>query len=509
MENTIDEAGPRRLFGRASIVAAGTGYQQGISFLSGLIIARVIGAAEYGIFSLARSLVEITGILTRLGLEIGLQRFFGETGAARNNAVRAVVLRQVRILAGTLALLPLIAVALGLGHILEENVYPYARFAEVLLCLALALPFATDLAVMGGAYRGVLKLSPTVLAECVLLPTVRLVTILILFLAGWRLWAVVAGTVLASLVAWAFLALRARGDFGREVPAQPASWNDALRVVGYSSVLAVAVLVTTLTNSMDLLMLGHFTSAEDVGQYSLVKMLLMLMSVCAVAFTTGLGALVAERYFRDDLPGVVRVMSLSARWIALVTLPPFAIFLFWGAQLTPLFGPSFATSQTVVSWLAVSQFAFMIFGPSGWALSMTGRHVLELKILAAGLFVATLACWFAVPIYGQLGAAVVTCAAVAAVNVTRVLFVRRFIGAFPFGKDIFIITAAGIGLAWLSHLAIAQLALSPLWSAVTGIVLFLAAYSAVFWTRLLDHSERSGVRDMFRSTAPLLFGRRG
>jgi O-antigen/teichoic acid export membrane protein len=204
----------------------------------------------------------------------------------------------------------------------------------------------------------------------------------------------------------------------------------------------------------------------------------------------------------------MRVMSLTARWIALVTLPPFAIFLFWGAQLMPLFGPSFATSQSVVSWLAVSQFAFMIFGPSGWALSMTGRHVLELKILAVGLLVATLASWYAVPAYGQLGAAVAACASVAAVNLTRMLFVRRFIGAFPFGKDIFIITAAGIGLAWFSHLAIAQLGLSPLWSTAAGIALFLAAYGALFWMRLLDHSERSGVRDMFRNTAPMLFGRR-
>jgi len=37
----------------------------------------------------------------------------------------------------------------------------------------------------------------------------------------------------------------------------------------------------------------------------------------------------------------------------LVTVPFFAIFLFWGAQLTHLFGPSFAVSQAVDQWLAV------------------------------------------------------------------------------------------------------------------------------------------------------------
>ena len=56
--DNMENAGhPRRILGRASIVAAGTAYQQGISFASGLIIARVLGAADYGIFNLARSAV--------------------------------------------------------------------------------------------------------------------------------------------------------------------------------------------------------------------------------------------------------------------------------------------------------------------------------------------------------------------------------------------------------------------------------------------------------------------
>lgn len=501
----MDEAGPRRLIARASIVAAGTAYQQGISFLSGMIVARVIGASEYGIFNLARNLVDVTGSLTRLGLDIGLQRYFGETSAARDRASPVVVLRRVRLLASTIALLPVIAVALGLGRVLEENVYHYSRFAEIVLCLALALPFSTDLAVLGGAYRGILKLSPSVIAECVLLPTIRLATIVVLFLAGWRLWAVVAGTTLASFLASAFLAMRARTDFPGGAPASPHSWGDAIRVVGYSSVLAMAVLVVTLTANMDMLMLGRFATARDLGQYSLVKTLLMLMGVAASAFGTGLGALVAERHFRGDFDGMVRVMSLSARWIALVTVPVFAIFLFWGAQLTLLFGPSFAASQAVVSWLAVSQFVFLIFGPSGWALSMTGRHVLELKILLIGLVIATLLCWVTVPAFGQLGAAVATCSSVVIVNLARVLIVRRSIGAFAFGGDVIAITAAGIGLAWGVEVIVAQFSLSSFWNAISEIGCFVLAYAVVSWTHLLSESEKSGIHEAVRSRARILF----
>lgn len=507
MRIDTDQARPQKLIGRASIVAAGTVYQQGMSFLSGLIVARIIGASDYGIFNLARSLLDLTAIVTRLGLEIGLQRHFGESDGAHDRPSRLVVLRRVRLLAGLVALLPVVAVALGLGRVLEANVYHYSHFAEVLLCLALALPFVTDIAVLGGAYRGTLKLAPAVITESVLLPTVRLAAILILFLAGWRLWAVVVGTTVGSLLASAFLAMRARADFPGGPPARHHPWGDTLRVMRYSSVLAAGLLVGTLTQSMDLLMLGHFSTAQELGQYSLVKMLLMLMGVFGPAFTQGLGALVAERHARADAEGVVRVMSLSARFVTLVTLPIFAVFLFWGAQLTLIFGPSFAVSQAVVSWLAVGQFGFMIFGHSGWALSMTGKHVLELKILSAGLVVAVLLSWVAIPAYGQLGAAIATCLSMSFANLARVFFVHRSLGAFPFGSDIFVVTAAGITLAWSSHAVVAQLLLPSLWNTVFGIAGFVLAYGVACWTYLLSRSEKSGIHWAVGSTARILFSR--
>lgn len=501
MENTLDEARPRRLLGRASIVAAGAVYRQVVSFVSGLVVARVIGAADYGIFNLARNLVEMTGIFTRLGLDLGLQRYFGESNTAQDRASRAGMLLRVRLLTCTLALLPVVAIALGLGRFIEANVYQYSRFAEILLCLSLALPFLTDIGVLGGAYRGILKLTPSVIAECVLLPTIRLAVIVILFMAGWRLWGVVVGTTLGSVLASAFLALRARADFARVDQARPPAWNSTFRVVGYSSVLAGSMIVTSLTTNMDTLMIGHFRTAQELGQYSLVKTLLILTGVFGAACGQGLEALVADRYFRGDLRGMVHVMSVTGRLIALVTVPIFAIFLFWGAQITHLFGPSFVTSQAVVSWLATGPFVAMIFWPTATALSMTGKHFLELRILSLGLVIATLLCWFAVPAYGQIGAAVAMCASVVFANLARVVVVRRSIGAFPFRSDIFIITATGIALAWVSDLIVSQFALPPVWSVVCGTGCFALVYGAAGWMHLLNGSERSGIRGAIRSTS--------
>jgi len=268
------------------------------------------------------------------------------------------------------------------------------------------------------------------------------------------------------------------------------------------------MIVTSLTMSMDTLTIGYFMTAQDLGQYSLVKTLVVLTGVFGAACGQGLEAMVADRYFRGDLDGMVHVMSVTARLIAMVTVPIFAIFLFWGAPITHLFGPSFVTSQAVVSWLAAGPFVAMIFWPSATALSMTGKHFLELKILSVGLVIATLLCWFAVPEFGQLGAAAAMCTSVVFANVARVLFVRRPIGAFPFRSDIFLITAAGIGLAWGSRLVVAQFALPSIWNIVCGVGCFVLAYGVAGWMHLLSESERSGIHGAVKSTAAMLFSKR-
>jgi O-antigen/teichoic acid export membrane protein len=496
-EYGMEEAAPRKMLGRASLAGGGTIYQQGISFLSGMIVARVIGAAHYGVYNLARTLMDTMLIMTRLGLEIGLQRYLGESSGADDRVHRLVVLRQLRIIAAGVALVPGILIGLGLGQVVQDHVYHYTGFAQVLLCLALALPFSTDLAVLGGAYRGVLRLGPSVLAETMLMPTLRLVLTVVLFAFGLRLWAVVVATAAAALIASLFLAVRAHRDFGApplRVAANAASWAEARRVIRYSMVLAAAVLVATLAASMDVFMLGHFAPAADLGRYTLAKTLVVLIGLGAAAFNQSLGALVANRYFRGDLQGMMQVMTAAIRWIALGTLPALAIFVFWGAQLIQVFGASFTIPASVIGVLALGQSVQALFGPAGWALSMTGRHLLELKILVTGLVLSFLLCFFMVPRMGQFGAAVAICSAITATNLLRLLCIRRTLHALPYDLTLLFGAIATLGLAWTSRTLVDWLIEPGITRTATGVALFMFVYGITCWKRLRAILTGGGVQ---------------
>src|SRR5258708_27296549 len=92
-------------------------------------------------------------------------------------------------------------------------------------------------------------------------------------------------------------------------------------------------------------------------------------------------------------------------------------------------------------------------------------------------------------------------------NRERVVFVRRALGAFPFGGDVFVSTAAGIALAWGSNMAVAQFCLSSFWSAVSGIGCFVLTYGIASWTYMLSESEKSGIHGAVSGTARMLGSR--
>jgi O-antigen/teichoic acid export membrane protein len=141
-------------------------------------------------------------------------------------------------------------------------------------------------------------------------------------------------------------------------------------------------------------------------------------------------------------------------------------------------------SQAVITWLACGQLVTALFGPMGWVLSMTGRHLLELAILAAGLVLATLLCALAIPALGQIGAAVATFTAIAFTNGARMLWVRRTLRALPFDWKVLMLVAAGLALALGSRWLVGRSGLDTYWSTAGGISMFVGCYAALCWRYL-------------------------
>jgi O-antigen/teichoic acid export membrane protein len=479
----------------APLSAAAITYAKVVGFIAGIVIARVIGATQYGMFNVARSVLESCGIVSPLGLDVALLRHFG-SGPERLST-RLGQLTFFRLIAFGVAIIPPALAATGLSSYVEQSIYRYPDFANVLLVTMIALPFATDLAVLGGAYRGVLDPAPYMLANYVVQPTVRLIIMGLLFVFGFRLWAVVVATSASYVLSWAVLTSLARKDLAGSALPHRRDWADIRSVFLYAPSLAASLIFVVWIRSADSLFLGHFGSARDVGQYAAILMIAQLIGLLGEALGQTLGPRVALCYRNNDLAGMEDLLAENVRRITLVSAPIFAAILFWGDRIDLVLGPTFAVDASVVALVAARIFLQTIFGYSGFALSMTGWHVRETILLGVGFLLSAIGCWMLIPLFGQLGAALASFTTLSTINLVRYVVVRWMFRIRIIGMPVAIATALAVATAGMVWLLLRPIDDRTLLFTVFEAVVFLALFAGTAWMFLMTDRDRDTISNLF------------
>ena len=479
----------------APLNAAAISYAKVVSFVAGIVVARMIGATQYGMFNIARSVLESCSIVSPLGLDIALQRHLGSV--PERLSIRLRQLAFFRLLTFGIAIIPPALVAAGLGSYVEQSIYRYPDFANVLLVTLIALPFATDIAVLGGAYRGVLNAAPFMLANYVVQPTIRLLLMGLLFAFGFRLWAVVVATSASYIISWVVLAWAARKDLAGGGTPHRRDWTDVRSVFLYSPSLCVSMIFIVWIRGADSLFLGYFGSAKDVGQYAAILMIAQLIGLVGEALGQTLGPRVALCHSNSDFAGMEQLLAENIRLMTLVSAPIFAGILFWGDRIDLVLGPTFAVDATVVAFVATRIFLQTIFGYSGFALSMTGWHVRETILLGCGFLLSVIACGVLVPLFGQLGAALASFASVAMINLGRLTLVTSMFRIRIVGMPVATTTAVAVITAGLVWLLLKPIDDRTLLFTVFEAAVFLTLFGAAAWHFLITDRDRGIIFNLF------------
>jgi O-antigen/teichoic acid export membrane protein len=469
-------------------------YAKVVGFAAGLLIARVIGATQYGMFSVARNVLDCCIIVTPLGLDYALQRHLGS--APEQLSTRLRQLTFFRIVTLGVAIVPPALVVAGLGDYVEQSIYRYPDFAKIILVTLIALPFATDIAVLGGAYRGMLNPAPSILANYVVQPTVRLTIMGLLFVLGFRLWAVVVATSISYVVSWLMLALLARKDMPGSNPPDRQDWADVRHVFAYSLTLAATGAFATWIRSADSLFLGHFGTSKDVGQYAAILMVAQLIGLVAEALGQSLGTRIALYFRNNDLVAMENLLAEYARRTAILSAPIFAVILFWGDRIDLVLGPSFVVDFLVIALVAARMYLETIFGSSGYALSMTGWHFRETVLLGCGFLFSILICSILVPRYGQTGAALASFATLSTIHLVRYAAVRTMFRIRIVGISVAATTALAVTTSAICYFLMSPFSDRTLPSTLLQATISIALYAGLAWPLLFTSQDRAVVSSL-------------
>ena len=359
--------------GRVSIIAFAIRiFSALIAFVSQVLLARWMGAFEYGIFVLVWVTMIILGNLSCLGFHTSVIRFIPEyRERGELDELRGVMLasRLIVLVASTV----IAAVSAGLILLFADRIESY--YVVPFLIGIFCLPMIALSDVVQGISRAnawaISALSPTYIVRPVLIISFMAGALALGYEPSARtaLIAAVAATYATTL--WQLATVTTRADRGI------AKGKRTIDLRGWIMVSLPIFLIEgfafMLTNA-DVLMVGVFLSPHDVAIYYAMAKTLALVHFVSFAVKAGAAARYAQFTHggeREKLGGFARE---TVNWTFWPSLAMGLFVLAIGQPILALFGPGFEAGYPYLFLLVAGVVARSTVGPAESLLTMSGNQ---------------------------------------------------------------------------------------------------------------------------------------
>lgn len=416
------------------IAFAGNIVDKGLRFPLEMLLARVLGAGDYGSYSLGYGLAIIASELSMLGLPSGIVRF----GALYKGA------GDIKRVKGTLSSAFLISTAssIAAGGLLfmfstsVSEMFNMPKLANVLRIFAFAFPFYVITLMAGhaaGAFQAI-KCQTAVTNICRPLTNVTIVSII--FLLGFRLLGAVYGFLISSVIS-AFFGLYLLKRIFPDIVSKLKPSYEVRKLLRFSLPVLFVGFSYILLVQTDRIMLGYFKASKDLGIYSAAATISQQAGLITYSFGYIFCPIISDLYNRNEFSDLKKLYKTVTRWIVSINLVILVLLILFSKQIMGIFGSEFTSGWLVLVVLSsVHLIAYSTGGALvGYVLQMSGKQDIELinAMVMLALNIA-LNLWL-IPIYGILGAAMATGASYAAINVARIVEVYTLLRMHPYDTN--------------------------------------------------------------------------
>lgn len=414
----------------ASTGVAGVLAGRGVDLVNQVVLARLLGPALFGVYSLGWTVLRISGLMAPLGLDAGVVYFASRYGDDRRR-FKGVVFASFALGVGGGALIGcLVWVA---APWLAVSVFGEPDLTGVLRGLSLALALLAGLRVAASATRISQRIQYSVYAELIGQPAANLVLFLILFVMGERL----MGAVAACTASYGMALLLALYYLFRLFPDALSSRTRPLFSAGplidFSLPVAFAGTMLSLNGWVGRLLVGYFRPAAEVGIFQASSQASVLFGLIVIGFNSILVPTIADLHRCEKWQMLDELFKVSTKWVLYLSIPPFLVIAFLPRELmTVLYGTRYESGAVPLLILSLGQLVNAATGAVGSMLAMTGHQSELLKISVSALAVNVVLSGVLIPRFGLAGAATATACAVAGVNFGAVLLAWRSIRLWPY-----------------------------------------------------------------------------
>ncbi|MCX7551328.1 flippase [Xanthomarina sp. F2636L] len=392
------------------------------SYLVLKLISKDFGAEGVGIYGLSNKILRSIGLICALGFNISVLRYVGEYSSNKDkSSYLQAIFKYFNQLALPISLIVAVFIYTYSDYI-ATYVFENSDYTTALKIIAFTLPFFTLNLINVEFIRGLKLLKVSEFLRSISIYLVMLIVLFFSLLNSGLLnpiYALALGVFITFLISVIFIYthLKKLGNKKEKISLKRTSF------VKTSMPMMVISISSFVLAFSGVFFLETFSSTKHVGIYNICVMLAQLVSLALTVVNTISAPKFSELYWNNRKKELKKVIRQSSKLIFWSSLFVSIVLLVNSEMVLTYFGEEFLLGQTVLIILIFGQIINATTGSVGVFLNMTGNQkALRNIILTTALFVVV-GYYFIIPVYGMVGAALVSVSGTIILNVCSAVYV--------------------------------------------------------------------------------------
>jgi O-antigen/teichoic acid export membrane protein len=373
-----------------------------LGFALRIILARWLGSFDLGLYTLVLTVQEFATLIAGMGIMTALTKYVAQYRDDKN------ALFQIVFSAFTLTLFFAIVAGLLLYFLATTiaGIFHTPQLAHLLRILSISLPFIIINQTSLGLENGLRRMKYYA-AQIMMRSFLMIVFIVVLVWLGYGVEGTVWGLVfaIAGTSIWGLYLAREYYHL---------NYHNFIKNVKTLISFGIQVFsvetVNVLVSYTDILMIGYFLTATEVGYYSIAVSMGMLFYIFPQAVQKMTFPLTAEYWYANDFESLRKMFDKSMKYTACILLPLGLFFTLFAREITTtVFGAEYIYSVSPFLILLIDRvLRGSTITPVGASFSGIGRPDISLKVDSVSLVMNAFLCWLLIPRFGIIGASMAT-----------------------------------------------------------------------------------------------------
>ena len=473
------------------IIFTGTIISLLLGFIGTIIIVRYLTTAEYGLFSLALTVIALIAGISILGIDLGATRYIAYfKGKEDNKKISGVIGSsfQITIIASVLfSIFVFLSSEYISMAILHNN-----NLSTILKILSVTIPFSILSNTVVSIFRGFGVVKVRVYFIDVLMPILKTSFFIAVVFLGLSfigfIYAYLSVVVITSAVLVVYMAKRLPAFIKKEGNSTPMRKE----LLYFSLPLFGQSLLGIIISSTDKLMLGYFKTPEVVGLYSVAFSLANFIPIFLMSLVFIYIPILSQLYAKNLLDEIKRTYAVLTKWIFSTALFIFLImFLFPDVVLNILFGARYMQAGIALQILALGFFTSSFLGPNGTTLLVMGKTKLLIVNTLIRAIINVFLNFLLIPPMGITGATIASAIALTTDNILASAELYLVAKIHPFTRNYLKPVIISIILVPIIFTLLKNIfTSSSIWMLVLFCIIFLVVYSlSILLTKSFDNED--------------------